>query len=145
METPPKKRVRLVACRLKGGGSAWWEWIQCRRERESKGSVWTWYMIKYLLKKEFLTPDYEQILFQRYQRYLHGSRSVHEYITEFMRLVERNDLHESERQQVAWYLEWLRPALRDKIGVQVIQNLSEAKNMALKTANGTRAKLEQLW
>ena len=59
-------------------------------------------------------------------------RSVHEYTTEFMRLAERNDLRESEGQQAARYLEGLKPQIKDKIGVQVMRNLHEAKNMALR-------------
>ena len=49
-----------------------------------------------------------------------------------MRLVERNDLRESDGQQVARYLEGLKPQIRDKKGVQVMRNLHEAKNLALK-------------
>ena len=59
-------------------------------------------------------------------------RSVHEYNAEFMRLAERNNLRESEGQQATRYLEWLKPQIRDKISVQVMRNLHEAKNMALK-------------
>ena len=47
-------------------------------------------------------------------------------------MVERNDLRENEGQQVAKYLEALKPQIYDKIGVQVMRNLHEAKNMALK-------------
>ena len=59
-------------------------------------------------------------------------RSVHEYTAEFMRLAERNDLRESEGQQVASYIEGLKPQSRDMIGMQVMQDLYEAKNMTLK-------------
>ena len=61
-----------------------------------------------------------------------GVKSVHEYTVKFMRLVERNDMREGEGQQTARYLEGLKPYIRDKIGVQVMRNLHEAKNMALK-------------
>ena len=49
-----------------------------------------------------------------------------------MRLAERNDLRENEGQQAARYLEELKPQNRDKIGVQVMRNLHEANNLALK-------------
>lgn len=47
-----------------------------------------------------------------------------------MRFAERNDLQESERQQVAQYVDWLIPHIRDRIAVQVLQNLNEAKHIA---------------
>ena len=49
-----------------------------------------------------------------------------------MRLAERNDLKESKGQQAARYLERLKPQIRDKIGVKMIRNLHEGKNMDLK-------------
>ena len=49
-----------------------------------------------------------------------------------MRLAEWNDLRASEGQQATRYLEGLKPQIRDKIGVQVMRNLHEAKNLALK-------------
>ncbi|GJX22684.1 reverse transcriptase, partial [Tanacetum coccineum] len=84
-----------------GCASAWWERIQAKRYREGKQSIRTWYRMKQLLQKDFLPPDYEQILFQQYQRCHQGQKTVHEYMVEFMRLAERNDLKETEGQQVA--------------------------------------------
>ena len=49
-----------------------------------------------------------------------------------MRSAECNDLRESEDQQAAKYFKGLKPQIRDKIGVQVMRNLHEAKNMALR-------------
>ncbi|KAI5676551.1 hypothetical protein M9H77_07501 [Catharanthus roseus] len=73
------------------------------------------------LKSEFLPPDYEQILFQQYQRCQQNQRSVHKYIADFMRLAERNDLRESEVHQI-----------RDRIGVQIVKSVTEVKNLAIK-------------
>ena len=49
-----------------------------------------------------------------------------------MRLAERNDLRESERQQVARYVDGLKLQIRDKISVTVLRSMCEAKNMALR-------------
>ena len=49
-----------------------------------------------------------------------------------MRLAERNDLRESEGQQAVRYLKGLKPQIKHMIEVQVMRNLHEAKNMALK-------------
>ena len=98
MEIPEERRVRLVACRLKGGASAWWERLQNRRQREGRQPVRMWFRMKQLLQRDFLPPDYEQILFQQYQRCHQRQRTVHEYTVEFMRLAERNDLRESKGQ-----------------------------------------------
>ena len=113
--------MKLVTCRLKGGASTWWERLQNRRLRKDKQSVRTWYRMKQLLKKDFLPPDYEQILFQQYQRCNQGVRTIHEYTVEFIRLAERNDLRESEGQQAVRYLEGLKLQISDKIRVQVMR------------------------
>ena len=93
---PEENRVRLVACRLKVGASAWWERLQNRRICEGKQLIRTWYRIKQLFKKDFLPLGYEQILFQQYQRCHQGMRLVYEYNAEFMWLAEQNDLRESK-------------------------------------------------
>ena len=54
MEGPKEKKVKLVACRLKGAASAWWERLQNKRLREGKQLVKMWYRMKQLLKKDFL-------------------------------------------------------------------------------------------
>src|SRR3954465_13539403 len=93
------------------------------------GPVCTWYKMKKLLRGHFLPPDYEQHLFSQFQDQRQGQRSVHEYTAEFMRLFERNNLTESEGQQVSRYLDGLKPAVPYGIGVQVILTLSEAKRL----------------
>ena len=49
-----------------------------------------------------------------------------------MRLAERNNLRESEGQQVDKYVDGFKLQICDKIGAHVMRNLNEAKNMALK-------------
>ena len=117
MGVPEKKRVKLVACRLKGGSFAWWERLQNRRIREGKHPVRTWYRINQLFWMDFLPLDYEQILFQQYQRCHQGVKSIYEYNAEFMRLAKKNDLRESEGQQETRYLEGIKPQIKHMIEV----------------------------
>ena len=49
----------------------------------------------------------------------------------FLWLAKQNNLIESNSQQVATYLNGLRPIILDKIGVQMLVNVSEAQNMVL--------------
>ena len=58
----------------------------------------TWRRMKQLLRGRFLCLDYEQYISYAYHRCTHGSRRVNEYIAEFFRLVERNQLPKSENQ-----------------------------------------------
>lgn len=44
---------------------------------------------------QFLPTDYEQILYLMYLECTHGSRTVLDYINEFIRLAEWNNLSES--------------------------------------------------
>ncbi|XP_019054141.1 PREDICTED: uncharacterized protein LOC104602430 [Nelumbo nucifera] len=132
MEIPEERRVKLVAFRLKGSASVWWERMRETRIREGRGPVRTWRRMKQLIRGRFLPPDYEQYMFESYQRCAQGSRSVNEYTSEFLRLAERYQLSKSDNQQAARYLSGLRPAIRDKIGVQMVLSVQEARNLALK-------------
>ena len=88
--------------------------------------------MKQLLRGRFLPPDYEQYMFEAYLRCVQGMNSVNKYTSEFLRLAEINQLSESDNQQVARYLNGLKPAIRDKIGVQIVLSVQKARNLALK-------------
>ena len=55
-----------------------------------------------------------------------------EYTTEFFRLIERNQLSKGENQQASRYLSGLKQTIRDKIRVQMVFNVQEARNLAMK-------------
>ncbi|KAI5666994.1 hypothetical protein M9H77_16847 [Catharanthus roseus] len=112
---------------VRRGGGRLKERLLHRQQREGKQPVQTWLRMKQLLQSEFLPPDHEQILFQQHQHCQQNQRSVQD-----IRLAERNDLRESEVHQVARYLDGLKLQIQDRIEVQVVKSVTEAKNLAIK-------------
>ncbi|GJX81942.1 zinc finger, CCHC-type containing protein [Tanacetum coccineum] len=86
--------------------------------------------MKRMLMGHFLPPDYDQFLFEQYQSLRQVQKSVVDYTIEFLRLSSRNNLMETEGQQISRYLYGLNPSIRKNIGCQVILSLSEAYNIA---------------
>ncbi|XP_041001668.1 uncharacterized protein LOC121247371 [Juglans microcarpa x Juglans regia] len=114
MQTPEAQQVKLVAYKLRGGASAWWEQMQSNRRRQGKQPMRAWPKMKRLMRTRFLPPDYEQILYQQYQNCKQGMRTVSDYMEEFYRLKSRNNLSETDGQQVARFVGGLRMAIQDK-------------------------------
>lgn len=83
MDIEEGRKVKLVAYKLKGGASAWWEQLQLSRLRQNKDKIRSWHRMKQLMRARFLPPDYDQVLFHQYQRCQQGTRLVHEYVEEF--------------------------------------------------------------
>ncbi|GJZ52625.1 putative nucleotidyltransferase, ribonuclease H [Tanacetum coccineum] len=132
VDIPENKQVKLVAYRLKGWASSWWEQVQNQRKRVGKQPTRSWPKMKRMLMGRFLPLDYDQFLFEQYQSLRQGQKSVADYTAEFLRLSSRNNLMEAEGQQISRYLYGLKPSMREKIGCQVILSLSEAHNIARK-------------
>ncbi|KAI0499806.1 hypothetical protein KFK09_018014 [Dendrobium nobile] len=132
MEIDPEKQVKYVACRLKGGASAWWSQLLQSRRTEGRGPVRSWLRMKQLLRGHFLPTDYEQMLYLKYQHCAQGNRSVSEYMEEFYRLSARNDLNETSNQLVVRYIGGLKDSIQDKLELSSVWSLSEAVNFALK-------------
>ncbi|XP_020259159.1 uncharacterized protein LOC109835598 [Asparagus officinalis] len=132
MEIPEERKVKLVAYRLKGGASAWWESVCLNRSRQGKPKVDRWEKMKKLLRARFLPSDYEQVLFGQYQNCRQGGRTVNEYTQEFYRLSSRNNLHESEAQQMSRYIGGLRIAIQDRVSLQQTYTLADTVSLAEK-------------
>jgi hypothetical protein len=86
--------------------------------------------MKRLLKAWFLPSDFEQQLFQQYQECRQGGRTIQAYVDDFYCLSARNDLMETEDQQVASFIGGLRVAIQDKVSMHPGFTLNEAVSLA---------------
>ena len=128
MEIPEEKQVKIVAYKLRGGASVWWDQIQFSRRREGKQVVRTWNKMKQLLRKMYLPPDYQQYM-DCNQRY----KTVTEYVNEFYRLGARLNLADTEIQKVSRFMSGLKDSIRDELTMNTIWTMNEAINYAKKS------------
>ena len=80
----------------------------------------------------FLPPYYQQELFRQYQDCRQGTRTVNEYMEEFDRLTNRNDLEETEDQQISRFVHGLRVSIRDQVSLQTLYTLNKAVTLSKK-------------
>nr|GFD17668.1 hypothetical protein CTI12_AA288430 [Tanacetum cinerariifolium] len=76
--------------------------------------------------------DYKQTLYSLYQICHQPSQTVTEYAEEFMRLASRNQLSESDAQQVVKFNNGLQYDIQAIISLQTTWTLDEAVRIALK-------------
>ena len=107
MSIADDKQLCLVAYKLKGGAFAWWDRVQLNRTHEQKLPIRSWRRMKRLMADRFLPPNYQQELFRQYQDYRQGTRKANEYMEEFDRLANCNDLEETEAQQISRFVHGL--------------------------------------
>ena len=129
MDTPDRKKVHLVALKLRGGASAWWDQLEMNRQKYGKPLIHSWEKMKKLLKACFLPPNCEQTLYNQYQNCRQGSRTVAEYI-EVHRLSARTNLSENDQHQIARFIRGLRFDIKEKVKLQPFRFLSEAISLA---------------
>ena len=80
----------------------------------------------------FLPPNYQQELFRQYQDYRQGTRKANEYMEEFDRLANRNDLEETEDQRISRFVHELRVSIRDQVSLQTLDTLNEVVTLSKK-------------
>ena len=66
-EVPENKRVSLIATRLRGRASAWWQQLKLTRDRLGKSKVVTWRKMKKCLRSNFLPHNFQRLMYQRLQ------------------------------------------------------------------------------
>jgi len=130
MEIPDAKKVKLVVLKFKGGAAAWWDQTTANRAKFQRRPITTWDKLKKLLKERFLPVEFQSILYTQYLKCKQGQRTVTEYTEEFHRLGARNNLMESEEQQMARYIAGLKSNLQEKVFLQSHMSLMKAISLA---------------
>nr|GEX22574.1 reverse transcriptase domain-containing protein [Tanacetum cinerariifolium] len=74
-EVPEKKRVPLIATKLRGRASAWWQQLNLTREKVGKSRVADWVKMKKLLRENFIPHNYQRLMYQRLQNLKQGGAS----------------------------------------------------------------------
>ena len=85
-----------------------------------------------LIKERFLPEDYEQHLFAKFLKCKQGTRTVSDYSSEFMRLLARTEIAESEQQLVTRFIDGLNTDIILEKGVTPAFTLSKAQSLALR-------------
>ena len=80
----------------------------------------------------FLPLDYQHELFRQYQDCRQGTRTVNEYMEEFERLANHNDLKETDDQRISRFVHGLRVSIRDQVSLQTLYTLNEAVTLSKK-------------
>nr|GFA99558.1 reverse transcriptase domain-containing protein [Tanacetum cinerariifolium] len=75
-EVPEKKRVPLIATKLRGRASAWWQQLKLTREKVGKSRVADWVKMKKLLRENFIPHNYKWLMYQRLQNLKQVSKGV---------------------------------------------------------------------
>ena len=85
-DRPEHKNVKLVAIKMCKNASIWWENLKRRHERDSKKKIQTWKKMKEL-KMKYLSFNYHQNIYLKFQNFKHQDLSVEEYSAKFVNLI----------------------------------------------------------
>ena len=120
-----RKKVKFVVHKLKGSAWAWWEQLQRMRTRLRKEPIESWEKMKKYLKRQFLPPDHQELLYEKYQNCKQLGSSVFDFTNEFYHLRSYLDLNEPEAFNISRYMMGLRWAIRERLSSQSFYYLSD--------------------
>jgi len=129
---PEEKHIKFIAYKIKRGADAWWNQLEVTRRRQGKSSVMTWRRMKQLLQGRFLSPDYQQILYNQFEQYRQDTRTATTYTEEFYRLSSRGDLSMTDEHQTAKYIIMLKYPIQDRVILHDVFSVDEAHNKTIK-------------
>ena len=120
-----KKHVKFVESKLKGKAWAWWEQLQRMRTRLGKVPIQNGIKMKKYMKRKFLPPDYQELMFKKFLSCKQLCNSVAVYTKEFYHLQSYIDLNESEAYSISRYKMGLRWIIKKRLSVQSFHSLAD--------------------
>ena len=120
-----KKQVKFVCRKLKGSAWAWWEQLQRMRTRLGKDPIQHWEKMKKYLKRQFLPPDYQDLVYQEYLNCKQSGNSIAVYTKRFYRLQSYLDFNESEEYCISRYKKGLCWAISESLSSRSFYCLSD--------------------
>ncbi|XP_022138328.1 uncharacterized protein LOC111009540 isoform X2 [Momordica charantia] len=136
--TPEDKKVKLVAFKIQSGASAWWDQLEINCRRLGKQPIRSWPRMLRLMRERFLPPNFEQLLYQPYQRCRQGFKTIADYTEAFHRLGAKTNIAETEDYKIARFVDGLREDIQDQMDIQPIHLLTDAIVMATKIEDKKR-------
>ena len=122
---PRRKQVKFVSRKLKGSAWAWWEQLQRMRTWLGKDPIQDWEKMKKYLKRQFLPPDYQDLLYQEYQNCKLLGDSIAIYTKKFCRLQSYLDFNIAEEYSISRYKNGLRWSIKRKLSTESFDFLTD--------------------
>ena len=110
-----EKKVKFVAHKLKKSAWEWWEQFQRMRTRLGKDPMQNWEKMKKYLKRQFLLPDYKDLVYQEYLNCKQLGNSIATYTKKFYRLQSYLDFNVLEEYSISRYKNGLCWAIRERL------------------------------
>ncbi|GKB01755.1 putative nucleotidyltransferase, ribonuclease H [Tanacetum coccineum] len=82
-EVLKNKRVSLIATKLCGRASIWWQQLKLTRERVGKPRITSWQKIKMCMRANFIPHNYQQQMYQWLQNLKQGCKSIIDSVNMF--------------------------------------------------------------
>ena len=140
-----KKQVKFVCRKLKGSAWAWWEQLQRMRTRLGKDPIQHWEKMKKYLKRQFLPPDYKDLVYQEYLNCKQSGNSIAVYTRKFYRLQSYLDFNESEEYSISRYKNGLCLAIRERLSSQSFYYLTDLVLAATHAEQLLEKERKELW
>ena len=122
---PKRKQVKFVSRKLKGCEWAWWEQLQRMHTRLGKDHIHDCEKMKKYLKRQFLPPDYQDLVYKEYQNCNQLGDSIAVYTKKFYRLQSYLDFNVLEEYSILRYKNGLCWAIREMLCAQSFYYLSD--------------------